>query len=160
MNVLAAFVPGPLATAPVAAPVAKAKCKCSATCTSETNRIFAQGHDARMVSILVAQVLSGATTGAGASEAIRRTGASEALVTKFLVALGNAVNKAQAKADRKAARTASKGKPATEVLATRADVVVRGKVGRWTYDGQVVDGQFRYTDKNDQVRTATKFTLV
>lgn len=129
-------------------------CKCSATCTQETNRTFAQGHDARMVSILVAEVLAGTNTVAGGVEAIRKVGATDALVAKFVTAVQNAVTKAQAKRDRRAAKV--EAKPAI----TRADVVVRAKVGRWVRDGQVIDGAFHYTDKQEREQVATKFTLV
>jgi len=65
------------------------RCKCSADCTRETKNVFAQGHDARMVSLLVKAVLADDITAIRAEAAILGAGATSALVAKFRYALAN-----------------------------------------------------------------------
>jgi len=38
--------------------------------------------------------------------------------------------------------------------------VVKAKVGRWTYEGTVADGEFTYTNGKGEATSTTKFTLV
>jgi len=109
-------------------------------CNASTTRLFAQGHDAKLVSFLVAAELDSleiALTGQGSSwgraEDAART-ISDALATKA----ANMLTTAQAKATKKA------NKPARKAAAPKAETPVEPlwrsakiKVGRWTYDAQI-----------------------
>jgi hypothetical protein len=133
-------------------------CRCSAGCPATTTRFFSQGHDARMVSRLIDQVV--ATEGefaqfklADALKELHQRGGTDALAHKLRCAVAAAHDTWLKRADAKAARAAKKAQP-------KQPAPVQGKVGRWVYTGHVVDGEFVYTDAKGAQRTATKFTLV
>lgn len=125
-------------------------CACSATCTSETRSRFAQGHDARMVSLLVKQVVATEIDVEVAAQRVVGAGGSAALVNK----LHRAVANAEAKADRK------QTKPAQRPVSRK----IRAKVGRWEYEGTLANRQtdgklaFFYQTKGGATRVTTKFT--
>lgn len=114
-------------------------------CKAQTTRLFAQGHDAKLVSFLVAAELAnleialvGQGTSWGTAEDAART-ISDALALKA----ANMVAGAAAKTAKKAARKTAP-KTAERKLAEKAQVVetpkwraARIKVGRWTYDAQI-----------------------
>lgn len=64
-------------------------CRCSADCEALTNGIFAQGHDARMVSVLVKAVAAGTMTADQAEAKVRSVGGTERLVAKTRYAVAN-----------------------------------------------------------------------
>lgn len=65
-------------------------CKCSEGCTATTNRSFAQGHDARMVSLLTKDVIESNWTLPQAIAKMQQAGGTESLVTKLELAVKNA----------------------------------------------------------------------
>lgn len=62
-------------------------CRCTPGCTATTKGNFAQGHDARMVSDQVAQILVGDQRLEGAAQLIREAGGTEFLVGKLHAAV-------------------------------------------------------------------------
>jgi len=147
-------------------------------CTAQTNRMFAQGHDAKLVSNLVrwqleectiawgrhsAQVLSmGDAVNAAAS-------VSEALAVKTERALCKAMERRiaqQAREDTRARERAARGarperpavqEPEQPAPAAPAARTARIKVGRWTYTAQIDgDGTATYQSKLGGQKTVTK----
>lgn len=116
-------------------------------CQATTARVFAQGHDAKLVGFLVRADLAGeeiATTQGGMrvtfQNAIHAAGSiSEALAAKADAQLNAAAARLAAKAD----KPAKKAKSRTEVArAVEAKVIpttrnAKIKVGRWTYDAEI-----------------------
>jgi hypothetical protein len=151
-------------------------CKCSTGCPATTRNIFSQGHDARMVSRLVKQVV--ATEGEFAGTAynisdarleLHQRGGTHALQAKLDAAVAKAHDVWLARQDREAARAAKKaakagGAPVVTEVASEPIVevieVVSAKVGRWTYRGTVTDGEFTYENKKGEAVTTTRFALV
>lgn len=162
-------------------------------CDRQTNNLFAQGHDARLVSFLVRGQLDGyeirtvqggvSVTFPGAFAAA--SSVSEALGRKAEKMLAVAAKKAEAKAQREAAKKAKtkqaantsqvKLRPLTEeegksVMAQifaanpphEEPAAVKGKVGRWTYEGTELNGAFHYTPKlgGPKVAAAGSWTRV
>ena len=100
-------------------------------CKEQTHRIFAQGHDAKLVGFLVraemagleiAQVVGGIRITSDAMHAAARV--SEALAEKTEAQLA-AARRRQARQD------------AREVKETQAPKAVVIKIGRWTYDATI-----------------------
>lgn len=97
-------------------------------CAQETQRVFAQGHDARLVSFLVQAQMDGYTiwrsvggqsqTFPGATEAAASI--SEALGEKARKAVDNAQGRENAKAQRKAERDEARAKKAQEKAEAKA----------------------------------------
>lgn len=124
-------------------------------CNASTTRLFAQGHDAKLVSFLVAAEQDGleiALVGQGSSwgraEDAART-ISDALATKAANMIATARTKAAKKAVAKLTRKVSKAELAA--VATPAPVwrSAKIKIGRWTYDAQIetATGDATYTTK-------------
>ncbi|HEU5160328.1 MAG TPA: hypothetical protein VFU43_25240 [Streptosporangiaceae bacterium] len=75
-------------------------CSCSNGCPAQTKRLFAPGHDARMVGRLRNEVVAGTLTPADAiAEAVKRSDGSELLVAKVRRSVELATTKQAAKAD-------------------------------------------------------------
>lgn len=122
-------------------------------CTRQTNRLFAQGHDAKLVGFLVRAELSGEEisiteggvriTFSGAVKAAAHI--SGALANKAQGQLDAARRRLANKAVDLALKEAKKGKSAERKLAEKAKVVApapttrqaRIKVGRWEYDAMI-----------------------
>lgn len=131
-------------------------CRCSTDCPAATWNLFAQGHDARLVSRLVDEVVQSRLTRDEAVALVRKAGGDERLVSKLVQAVAKAhdrwTKRLEAK-ERKAAAKAPKPQPKT----------VTAKVGRWVYQGTLsADGKtFAYTPKSGGgLKATTKFTLV
>lgn len=92
-------------------PKAPSKCGCSPECAATTKSKFAQGHDARMVKRLVAEVADPANplTTEEAADQVRKAGGTELLVGKLVAAAIRAESGLS-----KVARTATR-KPAAQV---------------------------------------------
>lgn len=103
---------------------------CACECGDVTKSTYTPGHDARLVSVTLRDVKAGEVALHDAIEYLQRKGTSQALIAKFERAIANHLAREQAKADRKAAKTAGKA----TVLAEVREV----KVGRWTYTGTLV----------------------
>lgn len=108
-------------------------------CTASTTRLFAQGHDAKLVSFLVAAELDGLEIALvdqgsswGRAEDAART-ISDALAIKAAAMVAVAVRRAAKKQARKVAKiptlTTAHAEPTTREA--------RIKVGRWTYDATI-----------------------
>lgn len=157
----------------------QSKCGCSSNCWSGTRNIFAQGHDARLVSRLVDQLVDANLPGGApftldeAVTELRQRGGTPALEIKLRNAAGKAFDRWTKQAESKARREAAKAnKPAkgkkAKAQAAQAEVtapepqVVTAKIGRWTYEGTVQADGFHYTDKKDRAKVAPegKYSLV
>lgn len=131
-------------------------------CSQSTTRIFAQGHDAKLVGFLVRAELAGeeirlteggvAITFPGAVAAAGRV--SDALADKAQAQLDAArarVAKKELAEARRAARKSAKKAKATEAAEAPAPTHrdARIKVGRWTYDAtiELATGQATYSKK-------------
>lgn len=142
-------------------------------CVRQTNLIFAQGHDAKLVSFLVKADLSSDEIRwnnngvdhlqAGAAEAAAMV--SSALAAKAERALVNALDKLAARRTPKA-EAAPPRKVAVKVTAEpESDAVsqlgewIDAKVGRWTYHGTAMEtGEFAYETKSGEKKTAAAGT--
>lgn len=140
-------------------------------CKQTTTRVFAQGHDAKLIGFMVRAELSGEEinmdqggvrhTLSGAVSAAATV--SEALATKAEAQLDAAkarVAKTAAREATKKARQSAKAANQTTdrpkpTAPTFKPIACRAKVGRWTYDGtELQDGSFRYDVKFGGVRIA------
>lgn len=132
-------------------------CRCSTTCGAATWNLFAQGHDARLVSRLVDEVVAQRLTKDEAVALVRKAGGDERLVTKLVQAVATAHDKWLKRQDAAARRAAKR-----TAKAAAQPKVVTAKVGRWTYQGTVsTDGLcFTYTDRKGVEHTTAKFNLV
>lgn len=119
-------------------------CRCSAKCAAATWNLFAQGHDAKLVSSLVAEFVAGRLNYDEAAALVKRAGGDQRLVVKLA--------EATAKAHKRQQKTAARKNKGAQL--------VTAKVGRWTYQGQVTAGTFAYKSKAGETRRATKFQLV
>lgn len=104
-------------------------------CTESTTRVFAQGHDAKLVGYLVRaemagqEIRRGSVHFAGAVQAAAHV--SEALAAKTQAQLDVAKARVAKKAAAAAAKAARKSTKAAEVTIADRDATI--KVGRWTY---------------------------
>lgn len=126
-------------------------CRCSTDCTAATWNLFAQGHDARLVSRLADEVVQSRLTLDQAVELVRKAGGDERLVAKLVQVVGKAHDK-WLKRQEAAERKARKAQPKV--------VRVRAKVGRWEYEGTVRDGVFTYKAKTGGNKATRKFTVL
>lgn len=163
------------------------RCNCSVSCAASTGRVFAQGHDARMVSRLRDEVLAGELTVGDATSQLRTRGGSDRLEVKLHLAIDNArtrKTKARTVGTAQINRAFSR---ATSAQATKVDTVqidgfslhasasasepdVSRKVGRWIYSGAITEHRivgegkddtvrvFRYVDKKGNKVATTKHT--
>jgi hypothetical protein len=153
----------------------KSPCNCSEGCPGLTTRFFSQGHDARLVTRLRAEVLDGKLTTQEAFDEIVRRGGTERLQFKLDMAVLNA--------RKPKAKTAKKGRKAAKAVVTfdldgftlnelpdRTEELT-AKVGRWEYVGKVSrhaiveEGAtaedwvevFRYTTRKGEEMETTQF---
>jgi hypothetical protein len=145
-------------------------------CTATTKRTFAPGHDARLKGELIRRGLAGDVVRMPSGEVVSCEYIASLFGFGHMVADGirRGIEKAQAKATKKAAKTAERklaegaGLVAnkSEDEAAKADaLVVKAKVGRWEYFGVILaagDGQpvFRYTDKKGNTQDTMKFVQI
>lgn len=117
------------AKAPKAKPEPKT-CACKVPgCSSKTTRIFAPGHDAKLVGHLTREVVKGSLTKDAAIATLnQRSEGSKLLASKLATAIpreldkANAANKrAQAQADAKAAKAAKDQLVKDQIAAAKAD---------------------------------------
>jgi hypothetical protein len=117
-------------------------------CNASTTRLFAQGHDAKLVSFLVAAELDNleiALVGQGSSWG-RAEDAARTISDALAIKAANMIATAQAKAAKKANKPARK---ATKVAAEPTTREATIKRGRWTY-AATIDTKTQwatYTDK-------------
>ncbi|MFD7998494.1 hypothetical protein [Streptomyces mirabilis] len=148
-------------------------------CEAGARKLFAQGHDAKLKSFLI-------RAGAAGHEVRRDDGgvlsmadaATHAKHYTFGHMVAAGIERAQAKAAKKAERLAAKEAAHKEALTRYAarqtrkiqaklakaeaakPKTVKAKVGRWTYEGEVTDAGFVYKAKNGERKTAAKFQLI
>jgi hypothetical protein len=141
-------------------------------CRMGTKRTFAPGHDAKLKGELIRRGIAGDLVRLASGELVSPESVAYQFGFGHLVTEGirRGIEKAQAKAEKKAA----KGKTAERKLAEDAGIVtadqepapvevpevVKAKIGRWTYEGTVDNGEFTFTDKKGRVQTVRKFKLV
>lgn len=123
-------------------------CWCGCYQTTNENSNFRQGHDMKLVSKLLLAArndLSVALTSGG----LMSTMSAEVAATKFGGAFPTKLASRAAKAKTPKAKKAA---PAPAVKAdANAPRAATCKVGRWTYDGTIEEGEFYYTNKQDKV---------
>jgi len=114
-------------------------------CTATTRRTFAPGHDARLKGFLIRAGKAGhlVATPEGTQEFPAKV--ADRFGFGYMVREGIA--------------RVAKPRKAAKVVAPRT---VRGKVGRWVYEGTVTanGGVFTYTDRQGRQLMAEKFTIV
>ncbi|MET7477651.1 hypothetical protein ABZT17_25235 [Streptomyces sp. NPDC005648] len=138
-------------------------------CGATARKLFAQGHDAKLKSFLIKAGAAGHEVrrddGAVVSVADAATHAARYTFGHLIVAgIQRAETRAAVKAERQDRKAAARQETQTRRAAREArraakPKVVKGKVGRWSYLGQVVDGQFIYRDAKGNEKTTTKFQL-
>jgi len=139
-------------------------------CTKQTNRQFAQGHDAKLKSLFIRAGVEGLDVRTGRGEGMLRTMDWEKAADMF--GFGHQVRAAVlARLD----KLARKGRPIPPAPKTRDEDErpapapeptprpqrVRGKVGRWEYEGaELPNGDFAYTNGKGEntVAAAGKWT--
>jgi hypothetical protein len=144
----------------------------STGCTAQTKRIFAQGHDAKLVGFMVRAELAGhdisrtdggvLVTFGGAVHAAGKI--SEALAVKAEAMLTAQVAKATKKRHRTEVKAAgaklalAEYQEAKQAKAEIPPIEAEIKVGRWTYPALVetVSGEATYTAKSGVVRTLAR----
>ena len=114
------------------------------TCTAQTTKTYARGHDARMVGLIqTALRAEGSVMFAGAiedPEAFAWSTLSDALAEKITTEL------------KKPTKKAKKAEPEPPA--------VTAKVGRWTYEGKLIGDSFQFTNKSGDTITTEKFTVL
>lgn len=135
-------------------------------CSQTTTRIFAQGHDAKLVGFLVRAEMAGeeirmvsggvAITFADAVDAAAKV--SEALALKTRAQLDAATARIAKKAAREAAKAARKSAKAAAAPAEPQTYIAAIKVGRWTYDATIdaATGEATYSKKLGGTVTVAK----
>jgi hypothetical protein len=124
----------------------------STECGATTTRVFAQGHDAKLVGYMVRAELAG--------HEISRTQGGVKYTYPGAVAAANNISQelgdkangqllaAKARLARKATqKPRGRAKVEAPVEAPSAPRPTRGKVGRWVYEGTELNGRFTYTKK-------------
>lgn len=138
-------------------------------CHAVTKRTFAPGHDAKLKGELIRRQIAGDVVVLASGEVISPVQAAHSFGFGYMVEAGvqNFMAREEAKADRKAARTATAAQRVVErKLAKKAEATapkkVTAKVGRWTYEGTLNDKgtKFTYLDKKGATQETKKFTLV
>lgn len=160
------------------AEVGQSKCNCSDECYYGTRNIFHQGHDARMVSRLVDQVVARVGDFAqfsldDAVTELKRRGGTVRLEEKLRSAVAKAHDQWTKREDAKARKATKAAQPKAARKSAKAPAQpqtvrldgVKAKVGRWTYTGTVtkVDGQdptFTYRNRLGATQTVAKFAVV
>lgn len=122
-------------------------------CSRQTTRDFAPGHDARLKGHLISWAILGYEIRVGdTTKSAEGWAASYGFGYMVAAGIKRSQERGQAKADKIAKRIAKKAE---------ADVKsVTAKVGRWTYEGSLVNGTFTYVDKNKNIKKTKSFKLV
>ncbi len=131
----------------------------STGCAATTFNDFAQGHDAKLKSFLIYHGLHNRTIWIAEGGVVVHTdavGAARRFGFAHMVIAG--IARAKDRWDRQAAKADHKHEAGAE--AAVAQETYKAKVGRWTYEGVVVDDRFVYTDAKGNIRHAARFTLV
>lgn len=146
---------------PMASTASLVRCSCSLfvaidaagretrlSCTATTRRTFAPGHDAKLKGFLIRAGRDGMhvrEVGRGVAHDQHPTQVADRFGFGHMVRDGIA--------------RVAKPRKAAKVAAPRT---VRGKVGRWVYEGTVTAGGgiFTYTDRQGRTLMAEKFTVV
>jgi hypothetical protein len=128
-------------------------------CDRSTHRLFAQGHDAKLVGFLVRGQLDGyevRSTEGGVSVTYPDAVAAAGTISGALAAKArNMLRVAKEKADAKAQREAEKAtKKAEKQAASKEPGKIKAKVGRWEVEGTVTEGRLTYTTKSGEEKTA------
>lgn len=118
------------------------------SCNAQTARTFAPGHDARLKGNLIRWAVLGYEIRVG-DVTKSAEGWAEGFGFGYMVAAG-----IKRSADRAAAKAEKRVRKAV------LPAIVTAKVGRWTYEGTVNNGTFRYLDKQDVMRETTKFVQI
>lgn len=118
------------------------------SCNAQTARTFAPGHDARLKGNLIRWAVLGYEIRVGGVTKSAE-GWAEGFGFGYMVAAG-----IKRSADRAAAKAEKRVRKAV------LPAIVTAKVGRWTYEGTVNNGTFRYLDKQDVMRETTKFVQI
>lgn len=136
-------------------------CFCGCALPVDSKSRFRQGHDMKLVSILnkaaryeieVALHTGGTIIHLGAIEAAKWFGGSfPAKVAKHLQTPHQRKVNAEMAADRIVGGKKKGHLSVVESAPADQPRMVKGKVGRWTYDGTVEGDQFYYTNKADKV---------
>lgn len=132
-------------------------CACGCLARVGPRAEFVQGHDARLKGILqrayVRESDINVIGGGGLTTTDAWIEARHRGWQKFLTEY-------KARQERKPkSKTKSKSDPKPKTKEDKGEIV-EAKVGRWTYTGVIIDGEFFYNDKNGDGRIAHKFTLV
>lgn len=122
-------------------------------CNRQTARDFAPGHDARLKGHLIRWAILGYEIRVGdtTKDAV---GWASSYGFGYMVSAG--IRRTQE-------RAAAKTEKVVKRIAKKAEADVKSvtaKVGRWTYEGSLVDGTFTYVDKNKNIKQTTAFKLV
>lgn len=161
------------------------KCRCASVvtksgettgCARTTTRTFAPGHDAKLKSLLglalandemVTVTTDGVATEMSALEAAGLLGNFGYMVreiaAKITAKRDRAANHQAKLAANRAKREAEKAQKQAKKAAARVAIPAqkqKAKVGRWTYEGTVENGEFTYTNKQGETMRTAKFQLV
>jgi len=149
-------------------------------CTATTTREFAPGHDARLKSFLIRAGINGTEVHDGRG----LSGSADALAVRFgfYPQVTNGIIRGLAKADQKVFRQQAREarrearRPVTPVadIDTQLDAAfgpvetpepvapqshrAMVRVGRWTYEADVLDGVATYRDRSDRVHSTRTYT--
>lgn len=138
-------------------------CGCQQPTNGKSN--FRQGHDMKLVSLLLLAVRQGLevqlTDGGGLASTMSPERAALRFGGAFPEKLANRAAKAKKEPKAKAEKAVEAPAPAPKADEDTPRSA-RCKVGRWVYDGTIEDGEFYYTNKRDEVVyvAAGKFTEV
>jgi hypothetical protein len=121
-------------------------------CNAQTARDFAPGHDARLKGNLIRWAVLGYEIRVGDTTKSAE-GWAASYGFGYMVAAG--IKRTQARAAAKTEKVAKRINKRVE-----SAKVVTAKVGRWTYEGTLLDGTFTYLDKKLDAKHTTNFKLV
>lgn len=124
------------------------------SCTAQTARTFAPGHDARLKGNLIRWAVLGYEIRVG-DVTKSAEGWAESFGFGYMVTAG--IRRA---ADRAATKAAKRIKKATKVEAAPEPTIFEAKVGRWTYEGYLVGSEFVYINKAGETLRTAKFTKI
>lgn len=121
-------------------------------CNAQTTRTFAPGHDARLKGHLIRWAVLGYEIRVGD---VTKDAVSWASSFGFGYMVAAGIKRSALRAEAKAAKIAKRINRKVE-----AAPVVKAKVGRWVYEGTLLDGTFTYLDKKLNAQHTTKFTVL
>lgn len=123
------------------------------SCNAQTARTFAPGHDARLKGNLIRWAVLGYEIRVG-DVTKSAEGWAEGFGFGYMVAAG--IKRSAERCAAKAERTMKRIRKEVEHKA----VAITAKVGRWTYEGVVLNGKFTYQNKKNEVVSTTKFVQI